>query len=546
MAKVRASGGRGFNTPKQLMVLRVAYIVDGTMDRDLVAGLVAVAGQSRLYLPVALIEATRASPRAGLLFAALTRLEKFGLGFSGKYGRLLASGRRSRHLERLSLAVEAPDELRKNIADITTRLDIDLIVDISGHAFRDDERRPEEPVILTVTGADDTETPLTTGAFFAVEARRPATGFRICRLGTNSAPDRILREGHIATVPLYFLNCLRLMRKTAFHLHRLIEAYAETGTFTPVIADAPPTTGRRVPESGHIVSYFAKTIALVLRNALDDMRGRAWRWQVAYLSTDDWRKADLGAANQIPNERGRFLADPHLFKKGDDHVCFVEEFDYRTAKGHIAAYALEGTGARRLGTVLEEDFHLSFPFVFEVDGTIYMCPESHKAGDIRLYECVEFPTVWRLHKILMTDVSAADTVLFRRDGLWWMMTNIDTSDIGDHSSELHIFFAGAPDADNWTPHPRNPVVFDSRRARNGGFFVDDGAYYRVFQVQDFDIYGAAAGIARIVELTETSYREDIVDMILPDFRPDIGGVHSIVYRDGVLAFDVARRENRWR
>ena len=47
-----------------------------------------------------------------------------------------------------------------------------------------------------------------------------------------------------------------------------------------------------------------------------------------------------------------------------------------------------------------------------------------------------------------------------------MLTNIDTSNIGDHDSELHIFSAEEYCQIELTPHPLNPNLFDSRRARN--------------------------------------------------------------------------------
>ena len=70
----------------------------------------------------------------------------------------------------------------------------------------------------------------------------------------------------------------------------------------------------------------------------------------------------------------------------------------------------------------------------------------------------DFPNKWELEKILITDVTAADTSIFKIDSKWWMLTNIDTSNIGDHDSELHIFSAEELLSDKWTPHPLNPVL----------------------------------------------------------------------------------------
>jgi hypothetical protein len=44
--------------------------------------------------------------------------------------------------------------------------------------------------------------------------------------------------------------------------------------------------------------------------------------------------------------------------------------------------------------VLEEPHHLSYPFVFEQDGQIWMIPESGAARNVSLYRAVEFPHRW--------------------------------------------------------------------------------------------------------------------------------------------------------
>ena len=49
-----------------------------------------------------------------------------------------------------------------------------------------------------------------------------------------------------------------------------------------------------------------------------------------------------------------------------------------------------------------------------------MIPESHENRDIRLYKCEEFYK-WKLEKILMSDVSAVDTIVVKNDQTWFML-----------------------------------------------------------------------------------------------------------------------------
>ena len=100
-----------------------------------------------------------------------------------------------------------------------------------------------------------------------------------------------------------------------------------------------------------------------------------------------------------------------------------------------------------------------------------MVPESSKNCDIRLYKCLEFPYKWQLEKVLMNNVSAADTMLIKQQDTWFMLTNICSAGLGDHNSELHIYYSESLKSNQWKPIASgNPVIFDSLKARNGGLF----------------------------------------------------------------------------
>ncbi len=67
-------------------------------------------------------------------------------------------------------------------------------------------------------------------------------------------------------------------------------------------------------------------------------------------------------------------------------------------------------------TVLERDHHLSYPFVFEHEGAIYMLPETGEAGRIELHRAVEFPDHWELDRVLLDGLTALDATLHVEDG----------------------------------------------------------------------------------------------------------------------------------
>ena len=80
----------------------------------------------------------------------------------------------------------------------------------------------------------------------------------------------------------------------------------------------------------------------------------------------------LFEAKTIKNPHRRFLADPFLFSHKGKTICFVEDFFYDENRGKISAYELSNDGYSEIGVILEEDFHLSFPYIFKFFDS-YMC-----------------------------------------------------------------------------------------------------------------------------------------------------------------------------
>ena len=74
---------------------------------------------------------------------------------------------------------------------------------------------------------------------------------------------------------------------------------------------------------------------------------------------------------------------------------------------------------------------------------------------------------------MMDNVSASDTMVFEKDGLWWMLTNLNPEGGSDHCSELYLFYSENVMDSQWVSHPNNPIYIDPLIARNGGILFDD-------------------------------------------------------------------------
>jgi hypothetical protein len=260
------------------------------------------------------------------------------------------------------------------------------------------------------------------------------------------------------------------------------------------------------------------------------------------LSAGDPLKFKPSLATSISPPAHCFHADPFFWKQGEENWCFFESFDYRTGLGTICAGQLEADRLVNIRTVLAPGYHLSFPFLFEHDGQLFMMPESCATRRIELWRCTAFPDTWELHKTVLEGTNPADSTLAEIDGQWWLFTNICDDPYGDMSSELHLYRADGPMLNNLEPHPLNPVVFDSRCARNAGrIWQRDGIFYRPAQDNSHGTYGYGLQLMRIEELSMEHYRESSVRHIIPTFKRGIIGCHHIDLLDGRIVFDVRYR-----
>jgi len=151
-----------------------------------------------------------------------------------------------------------------------------------------------------------------------------------------------------------------------------------------------------------------------------------------------------------------------------------------------------------------------------------MIPETVEAKEIRLYECTNFPLKWQLKRILMKDFFAVDTMVIKRSEKWFMLTNVCSAGVGDYLSELHIYWADAPDSQKWKPLASgNPVIFNSSKARNGGFFFHNDTLYRINQIQGKSHYGKAFAINIVEKLDDKSYKETMIQTINAEFKKKI-------------------------
>lgn len=280
-----------------------------------------------------------------------------------------------------------------------------------------------------------------------------------------------------------------------------------------------PITHRPSPVVRKPASYVLGGVAHSIMLQIYRLCCYAPHWHVGWRYTDDagvWKSGNLSGPSwqTISDPRHRFYADPFPVTWKGNTCVFFEDLDHRVGKGIISAIEFDSEGPRGdVFPVLEEPWHLSYPFLIEHNGDLWMIPESSARQDVALYKCVRFPDKWERHSTLLSGFELADATITRHNGMNYLF-GAWRDGTGGYSDTLAIFFAKdllGP----WLPHASNPIIVDRTSARPAGNFVTiDGKLWR--PVQDCtNGYGAALGLAEIVELTPTTFRQSLRHSIRP-------------------------------
>lgn len=184
---------------------------------------------------------------------------------------------------------------------------------------------------------------------------------------------------------------------------------------------------------------------------------------------------------------------------------FFEVMNRRTGKGEIGlATSKNGLKWTYQQIVLAEPFHLSYPYIFEWMNDYYMIPESFRAGAIRLYKALSFPTKWLFVGPLLGGSVFLDPSVFRYNDKWWLFTETNP----DHKYDTLRLYHTDDLMGTWLEHPQSPIIEGNAHiARPGGrVLVFDNKVIRYTQ-DCYPTYGTQVRAFEITELTTARYHE---------------------------------------
>ncbi|MBQ8065423.1 MAG: family 43 glycosylhydrolase [Prevotella sp.] len=236
-----------------------------------------------------------------------------------------------------------------------------------------------------------------------------------------------------------------------------------------------------------------------------------------------------------------YQADSFLFAK-DDTLYLFYELQHWDDPGVIAMRKTKDLRSwSEPVVVLRQPFHLSFPYVFEDNGQVYMVPESQESDAIHLFradnkELTSFSKVRTLLRQERTEgihYNYNDSHIYRQDGVYYLFTSYQK----DWMYYQELYTTDDLLAGTFRPHPKSPVCKSNEFGRNGGSLLHfNGHLLRVTQDCHSD-YGDNVSLMAIDILTPDDYREHV-------FQRNVLPANGI-FRDGGHQLNIARFKDRY-
>jgi hypothetical protein len=212
-------------------------------------------------------------------------------------------------------------------------------------------------------------------------------------------------------------------------------------------------------------------------------------------------------AKDVFDVPAEFIADPFMVKVNEQWHMYFEVLNKNTTKGCIGlASSCDGLNWEYKGVVINETFHMSYPYVFKWKNDYYMLPETCENNSIRLYKSTKMPTDW-IYMGNLLEGNFFDSSIFEYNEMLWLFT-------GTKSNTLRLYYSYSLQG-VWMEHPESPIISNNAHiARpSGRITVWNNKIYR-FSQDTKPYYGKQVRTFEITKLTTTLYEEKEISIIL--------------------------------
>jgi hypothetical protein len=257
-------------------------------------------------------------------------------------------------------------------------------------------------------------------------------------------------------------------------------------------------------------------------------------WHIGWMRKDE--QYSLRKIKKIYPPKNHFWADPFITTFKNEELLFLEEYEYTKNKGRIINLKLDKITNQFHGakSVLETNYHLSFPFTLIDNGELYVIPETKSNNTISLYQWINEKLEFKCN--LITDIKAVDTTVLYKDSKYWLFTSQQISKYGTIFHQC-IYYAEKLEGP-YIPHEMNPISSSSKVSRAaGGILKIANHFYRSSQ-DCSETYGKKVSLFKIEELTTKTYKEVEVDSIEAKWDKEISKIHTFNQSNNIIVVDL--------
>ena len=380
--------------------------------------------------------------------------------------------------------------------------------------------------------------------FWEIIFNQPVTGTTLQILNDQLDGGKIIEKGFYSTKKSFLMNQNFIYEKSIEIILKNLKLLHLNGSI--ITTPSKPYHGKilKIPGNTFIIFKYLYFCIRELFYRAKDLILKIFgykinAWSICY-EKGNIVKSDLSNSSLFKSSNDEFWADPFAIYFNNKNYIFFENYSYKKRKGKISCGIFNNGKIENIRDVLELDYHLSYPFIFEFKNNIYLMPETAEVKRLEIYRAIDFPLKWELYSTGFEGEKIVDpTLFFDKENNIWLFLNKSNDPYNDYDSELYIYKIDDLKLNKITPHKLNPVIIDSRLARNAGnIFLDENKLIRPSQRNIKSAYGHGLNISEIKKLTIDNYEEKLIKTFSPQLEKGQVGIHHVTQLNDRFFYDI--------
>lgn len=429
-------------------------------------------------------------------------------------------------------------------AEIIKSYNLDIILRLEFNIIKGDILNSAKYGIWSLHHADNAINRGGPAGFWEILHHHPSVGVTLQQL-TSELNGGLVIDKAFFNYHWSFVKTNRLILEASVSLLFKNLKLLQIGNYSPTESIVYYNSPYKTPNLANIIKYifgfYSKLGSKIfgrMKYLLFGIRYDCW---TLCIGKGDFLNSTLFRLNPIKLPKHEFWADPFIFNYEDDNYIFFENYNYSSKIGKISCGRIKDNELVDITVVLDLDYHLSYPFIFEEDGDIFLMPETSGNKRLEIYKCVVFPNKWELYSTAFEGEMVADASFYVDDNKQrWLFINKQEDLNSTMENELFIYKVDSLKLEHLEPHLQNPVIINSKTARNGGaIFKYKDKIYRPSQANIEGVYGRALNINLIEKLTIEDYIEKTIVTTYPNFHKGLIGMHHLHQINGMFVIDTA-------